>query len=87
MREGSRIRFRGNPGALLRAVPLPVNEVLVAPTVTPHIQETMDRPRRVIVYDPGRRWGRNGGIQWAGGDGLDLGDMEGRMHTEGWRKS
>ena len=30
---------------------------------------------------------RNGGRQRAGGDGLDLGDVEGRMHPEGWRKS
>ena len=77
----------GNPGALLRPVPLPVDEVLVSPAVTARVQETMDCPRRVIVYDPGRRWGRNGGRQRAGGDGLDLGDIEGRMHTEGWRKS
>ena len=77
----------GNPGTLLRPVPLPINEVLVSPTATPHVQETMDRPRRVIVYDPGRRWGRNGGRPRVGGDGFDLGDMEGWMHTERWRKS
>ena len=31
--------------------------------------------------------GGTGGRQRAGEDGLDLGDVEGRMHTEGWGKS
>ena len=44
-------------------------------------------PRRVVVDDPGWRWGRSGGRQQAGGDRLDLGDVEVRMYTERWGKS
>ena len=76
----------GNPGALLRTVPLPVDEVLVTPAVTPYLQEAMDCPRRVVVDDPGWRWKWNGRRQRAGGDGLNVGDMECRVYTEGWRK-
>ncbi|XP_056449931.1 uncharacterized protein LOC130385452 [Gadus chalcogrammus] len=42
----------GNPGALLRTIPLPVDEVLVAPAAAPHIQEATNRPRWVVVNDP-----------------------------------
>ena len=77
----------GNPGALLRTVPLPDGEVLVTPAMALYLQKVMDCPRRVVVDDPGCRWMRNGGRQRAGGDGLDLGDVEGRMYTEGGGKS
>ena len=59
----------------------------MSPAAALHIQETMDRPHRVVVDDPGRRWGRSGGRERAGRNGLDLGDVEGWMHTEGWGES
>ena len=73
----------GNPGALLRTVPLPVDEVLVSSAAAPHVKEATNRPCREVVNDLGRRWRRGGGGQRAGGDGLNLGDMESRVHPEG----
>ena len=67
----------GNPGTLLRPVPLLIDEVLVSPTATPHVQETMDRLRRVIVYDPGRRWERK---RWG-----DNGLVETGLIWETWK--
>ena len=59
----------GNPGVLLRTVTLPVDEVLVPQAAVPHIYKAMGRPRRMVVDDPGWRWGRSGGRQRVGGDG------------------
>ena len=52
----------GNPGALLRPVPLPVYEVLVTPPTASHIQELTDRPGWMIINHPRLRW------RWDGGD-------------------
>ena len=76
----------GNPRALLGTVPLPVDEVLMPPPAAPNLQEATDSPRRMVVNNPGWRWGRGRRGQRAGGDGLDLGHMEGGMYTEGWGK-
>ena len=50
----------GNPGALLRTVPLPIDEVLVTPPTAPHIQELTDRPGWMIIDHPRRRRRRDG---------------------------
>ena len=76
-----------NPGALLGPVPLPVDKILVTPAAATYLQEATDCPRRMVVDDPRRRWRRSGGRQRAGGNGLDLGDVESQMYTEGWGKS
>jgi hypothetical protein len=76
-----------NPGALLGPVPLPVDKILVAPAAATYLQEAADCPSRMVVDDPGRRWRRSGRRKRAGGDRLELGDMEGRMDTERWRES
>ena len=43
-----------NPGTLLRTVPLPVDEILVTPAAASYVHKATDRPRRVVVDDPGR---------------------------------
>lgn len=50
----------GDPGALLRTVSLPVDEVLKTPTLMVHIQYLLEGVSLVIIDDPGG-WR---GISW-----------------------
>ena len=66
-----------NPGTFLRAVPLPVYQVLEAASPTTNVKETPDGVHRAAVHHPGRRRGKDRGGQIALHDWLNLGHMEG----------
>lgn len=46
-----------NPGPLLRAIALPIDQVLQAASDTAGIEEPADREHRPTINDAGGRWG------------------------------
>jgi len=72
----------GNPGTLLRTVPLPIDQVLKPTSSAAHIQQLPDGVSRVIIDDPWG-WGGNGwGAQRAYRHRLYLGDVKCRVNAE-----
>ena len=78
MREKS----RGNPAPLLRAVTLPVHQVLVPPTPTADVKDLPDRKGRVIINDTGERPGNSGRAKRTGPNRFELGCVKYGMYLE-----
>ncbi len=61
-----------NPASLLRTITLPVYQVLVTSTPTPHINKSPYRIGRRPLDESGRRGGRGLGLKGKANDGFDL---------------
>ncbi len=59
-----------NPASLLRTITLPVYQILVASTPSPHINEPSYRVGRQPLDESGRRRGRGLGLEGGANDGL-----------------
>ena len=73
----------GDPGPLLRTIPLPVHQVLETPSPATGTKEAMDGIGRAPIDDAGWRWRRGSGDQGALMDGFDLGDVESGVDPHG----
>ena len=72
----------GDPRPLLRAVSLPVHQVLVPPAPSSDIQDPGYSVGRMIVDEPGGWRGLGRRAQRTGGDRFNEGGVEDRMHLE-----
>ncbi len=70
-----------NPASLLRTITLPVYQVLVASTPTPHINKSPYRIGRRPLDESGRRGGRGLGLKGRANDGFDLRYMKNRVNV------
>lgn len=76
-----------DPRALLRAITLPINQVLETPSPSSRPDETMNRVGRPSINELGGRRGSGGGLELGLFNGFDLGYMEGGMDPHGARKT
>ncbi len=70
-----------NPASLLRTITLPVYQVLVTSTPTPHINKSSYRIGRRPLDESGRRGGRGLGLKGRANDGFDLRYMKNRVNV------
>ncbi len=69
------------PASLLRTITLPVYQVLVASTPTPHINKSPYHIGRRPLDESGRRGGRGLGLKGRANDGFDLRYMKNRVNV------
>ena len=69
----------GDPGVLLRSVPLPLGEELAAPSPVTHLQEPSDSVGHAAVDEAGRRRSPGGGVEGRQDMGFQMRNMEHRM--------
>ncbi len=70
-----------NPASLLRTITLPVYQVLVTSTPTPHINKSPYPICRRPLDESGRRGGRGLGLKGRANDGFDLRYMKNRVNV------
>ncbi len=70
-----------NPASLLRTITLPVYQVLVTSTPTPHFNKLLYRIGRRSLDESGRRGGRGLGLKGRANDGFDLRYMKNRVNV------
>lgn len=71
---------------VLGTIPLPVQQILVAPSLPAHIQDPVNGVGQMAINETWGRWWGCGRLKGAFGDWLEEGDVEHGMYIEGGRE-